>query len=157
MCNNDRPGLGELLRYIGELVEQGAADRYRALDIDYRPRYTPVLRAISAGAETVTEITATSSLTQGAISQTVTLMLKDELVVRHSLEDGRKNGLKLTKRGAELLKRLEPHWETTFRAIDELEVEIGSPILSILSNLAIALETRGFADRLADAEKSRNV
>lgn len=155
MSKNDKPGLGELLRYVGELVEQGAAERYRALDIDYRPRYTPVLRALSAGAVTVTEITTASSLTQGAISQTVSLMLKDGLVVRHALDDGRKSGLKLTKHGAELLKRLEPHWDVTFRAIGELEAEIGFPVLKTLGSLATALERRGFADRLADAEKCR--
>lgn len=157
MDKNDRPGLGELLRYVGELVDQGAAERYRALDIDYRPRYTPVLRALNAGAETVTEITNASSLTQGAISQTVSLMLKDGLVVRHALDDGRKSGLALTRRGADLLARLEPHWETTFRAIATLEAEIGFPVLKTLESLATALEKRGFADRLADAQESGSV
>ncbi len=154
MSDKDRPGLGELLRYVGELVDQGAAERYRAMEIDYRPRYTPVLRALSAGAVTVTDITTASRLTQGAISQTVSLMLKDDLVVRHDLEDGRKSGLKLTRRGLELLKRLEPHWETTFRAIGALETEIGFPLLDMLGSLATALERQGFADRLADAERA---
>ncbi|MBO0128260.1 MarR family transcriptional regulator [Agrobacterium tumefaciens] len=154
MTINHRPGLGELLRYVGELVDQGAAERYRALDIDYRPRYTPVLRALSAGAVTVTDITTASSLTQGAISQTVSLMLKDGLVVRHALDDGRKSGLKLTERGLQLLQKLEPHWETTFRAIRDLEAEIGFPVLKILGGLATALERQGFADRLAEAEKA---
>lgn len=154
MMKTDRPGLGELLRYVSELVDQGAAERYRALEIDYRPRYTPVLRAIRVGAVTVTDITVASNLTQGAISQTVNLMLKDGLIVRHAVDDGRKSGLQLTDRGAALLTRLEPHWETTFRAIDELEAEIGFPVLDILADLATALEKRGFADRLADAEKS---
>jgi DNA-binding MarR family transcriptional regulator len=102
----------------------------------------------------VTDITTASRLTQGAISQTVSLMLKDDLVVRHDLEDGRKSGLKLTRRGLELLKRLEPHWETTFRAIGALETEIGVPLLDMLGSLAAALERQGFADRLADAERA---
>src|SRR5690606_33413680 len=103
-------------------------------------------------AVTVTDITTASSLTQGAISQTVSLMLKDGLVVRHALDDGRKSGLKLTERGLQLLQKLEPHWETTFRAIRDLEAEIGFPVLKILGGLATALERQGFADRLAEAE-----
>jgi DNA-binding MarR family transcriptional regulator len=147
------PGLGELLRYVGELVDQGASDRYRAMNLEYRPRYTPVLRALSAGAETITDITRLSSLTQGAISQSVSLMLKDGLVGRHDLDDGRKSGIHLTAKGKQLLKTLEPHWVTTFDAIRTLEKEIRSPLLSVLQNAANALERKGFAERLETAAK----
>jgi DNA-binding MarR family transcriptional regulator len=143
-----KPGLGELLRYVGELVDQGAEAEYRALGLSYRPRYTPVLRALSTGAETVTEITARTRLTQGAISQTVALMVADGLVDRHGLEDGRKNGIYLTPRGRQVLKTLEPHWRRTFAAIDALEKEIGYPLLRVLEEVAAALERRDFAERL---------
>ncbi|NVD39018.1 MarR family transcriptional regulator [Ensifer sp. HO-A22] len=152
-----KPGLGELLRYVGELVDQGAAERYRALQMDYRPRYTPVLRALGAGAETVTDITNSSNLTQGAISQTVGLMLKDGLVARHAVDDGRKSGLRLTQKGKQLLKTLEPHWEITFAAIQKLEDEIGYPLLQVLEALSAVLERQGFADRLEAAAKDREV
>lgn len=108
---------------IGERVDQGAAERYETLKIDYRPRYTPLLRALAAGAETVTEITSNSSLTQGAISQTVSLMLKGGLLARRGLDDGRKTGLRLTKKGVALLTTLEPHRQMTFLAIRCLELE----------------------------------
>ena len=125
MSSKVKPGLGELLRYVGELVDQGAEEHYRDIGLQYRPRYTPVLRAMSAGAETVTDITARSTLTQGAISQTVSLMLKDGILARHQLDDGRKTGLHLTRKGKDLLKRLEPHWAVTFLAIGDLEAEVG--------------------------------
>ncbi|MDK1374840.1 MULTISPECIES: MarR family transcriptional regulator [unclassified Sinorhizobium] len=148
MSEKQMPGLGELLRYVGELVDQGAEEEYRAMRLSYRARYTPVMRALSAGAETVTEITSLSSLTQGAISQSVRLMEADGLVARHRLEDGRKNGVHLTARGRELLKRLEPHWATTFAAIGALEKEIGHPLLEVLAKTARALERQGFGARL---------
>jgi DNA-binding MarR family transcriptional regulator len=110
-----------------------------------------VLRALAAGAETATEITSHSSLTQGAISQTVSLMLKDRLLVRHGLEDGRKTGLRLTDKGVALLKHLEPHWQTTFLAIRSLEEEIGYPVREVLQALGAVLEREGFASRLEAA------
>jgi hypothetical protein len=61
MSSKTRPGLGELLRYVGELGDQGAEEEYRAMNLSYRARYTPVLRALSAGAETITDITARSA------------------------------------------------------------------------------------------------
>lgn len=150
-----KPGLGELLRHVGELVDQGAQAHYRSLDLSYRPRYTPVLRAISAGAETVTDIAARTHLTQGAVSQTIALMAADGIVARHSLDDGRKSGIHLARQGKDLLKMLEPHWRVTFAAIDTLEKEIGHPLLRVLEDAARALERQDFAARL-EAARSRH-
>jgi DNA-binding MarR family transcriptional regulator len=155
MTHKTRPGLGELLRYVGELVEQGGEERYRALNLDYRARYTPVMRALSAGAETVTEIVARSHLTQGAISQSVALMSKDGLIEHHPLGDGRKNGIHLTPKGRILLAKLEPHWNVIFRAIETLEDEIGFPLLRGLEETARALERKSFAERLLEADGER--
>ena len=151
-----RPGLGELLRYVSELVEQGAESHYRALELTYRARYTPVLRAIAAGAESVTDITTRTHLTQGAVSQTLTLMTADGIVARHSLEDARKSGFHLTREGKRLLKALEPHWRITFAAIDALEKEIGHPLLQVLEETARALERQDFASRLESARTQPN-
>lgn len=151
MTSKTNPGLGELLRYVSELVDAGADEAYRAMNLSYRPRYTPVLRALSAGAETVTDITARSHLTQGAISQTVGLMLKEGLIARHDLDDERKSGLHLTRQGRKLLEDLKPHWAVTFAAIQALEEEIGHPLRQVLTDTAHALERVGFSERLRSA------
>ncbi|WP_189094092.1 methyltransferase domain-containing protein [Nocardia jinanensis] len=145
------PGLGELLRYVGELVDHGAGEMYESLGMSYRPRYTPVLRAMSLGAATVTDITALTHVTQGAVSQAVGLMVTDGLVVREQLPDGRKSGLRLTPEGRKLVGLLEPHWEATFAAVVGLEREIGFPIRRALADAATALESRGFAPRIREA------
>lgn len=150
------PGLGELLRYVGELVEQGAEERYAQLNLNYRARYTPILRALSAGAATVSDITASSHLTQGAISQSVGLMEADGLISRYALDDGRKSGIRLTAAGRALVERLEPHWAVTFRAIGALEKEIGHPLRRVLQDAARALERQSFTERLAAAEIRRS-
>jgi len=155
MTSKAKPGLGELLRYVGELVDEGAEAQYRAINIAYRARYTPVMRALKAGAETISDITASTYLTQGAISQSVLLMIDDGLLERHTLEDGRKTGVHLTAKGKALLKRLEQHWQVTFAAISELETEIGFPLLKVLESTALALERKGFSARLASAKSQR--
>jgi MarR family transcriptional regulator, organic hydroperoxide resistance regulator len=150
-----QPGLGELLRYVGELVDQGAEDRYREINLNYRARYTPVLRAMTDGAQTISDITSRTHLTQGAISQTVGLMEADGLISRYLVPDGRKSGIRLTQAGRALVERLEPHWATTFRAIATLEKEIGHPLRRVLEETARALERRGFAERVEAAEMRR--
>lgn len=157
MENKENPGLGELLRYLGELVELGAEAHYRTMRLDYRARYTPVLRALNGGAGTVTEITGRTRLTQGAVSQTIGLLEADGLIVRHPLDDGRKSGIRLTPAGRQLVGKLERHWIATFAVIADLEKEIGQPLRRILADAAAALERRGFAQRLADAgERARD-
>ncbi|MGW1740228.1 methyltransferase domain-containing protein [Nocardia sp. NPDC001965] len=147
------PGLGELLRYVSELVDRGAGAVYESLEMSYRPRYTPVLRAMSSGAATVTDITALTHVTQGAISQAVRQMEADGLIARERLADGRKTGLRLTPAGSALVGRLEPHWTATFAAIAELEREVGHPIRRTLADTATALGGKDFATRIRDATR----
>lgn len=154
MDTRQQPGLGELLRYVNELVEQGAEEHYRAMSLNYRARYTPVLRALHGGAQTVTEMTARTRLTQGAISQTVALLEGEGLVARHALDDGRKSAIRLTAAGRSLVRKLERHWLATFDAIDRLEEEIGYPVRRMLEAAAEALEREGFSARLMDAKKA---
>ena len=152
MSLKEKPGLGELLRHVGELVEHGAEEHYRTMSLNYRARYTPVLRALDAGARTVTDITARTHLTQGAISQTVALLENDGLVSRHSVSDGRKSGIQLTAAGHALVGKLESHWVATFAAIDRLEEEIGHPLRQALERAAEALGHEGFSARITAAK-----
>lgn len=146
------PGLGELLRHVGELVDAGAARRYRDLGLAWRPRYTPVMRAIFAGQTTVSGIVGQSRLTQGAVSQTVALMVADGILVREDLTDGRKCGLRLTAKGESLRDVLRAHWQATFTAIAALEAEIGHPLRQALADAGAALERLDFAARLEQAD-----
>ncbi|MBD9415326.1 MarR family transcriptional regulator [Pseudomonas sp. PDM16] len=154
MSRKIEPGLGELLRYVSELVESGAEEHYQQMGLKYRARYTPVLRAIRSGAQTVTEITSRTHLTQGAISQTISQMETDAIVSRQRGEDGRQTVVQLTPAGKKLVTKLNTHWSATFEAIEHLEQEIGYPLRHVLENAAKALEQRGFAQRLTSIKQS---
>lgn len=155
MKKRSGPGLGELLRHVSDLVDRGAEAHYRDIRLNYRPRYTPVLRAIDGGAQTVSEITERMHLTQGAVSQTVALMLDDGLVTRREMAgDARKTGIQLTPKGRGLLAKLRAHWAITFAAIEALEREIGHPLREVLAATAAALERSGFDARLTAARQA---
>lgn len=141
-------GLGELLHYIADLVDQGSEKIYAQMDLNYRARYTPVLRAIDQGAYTITAITDIAKLTQSAISQSVALMEKDGLITKNTLSDARKSSLHLTTKGEALIQKLKVHWDIIFATIEQLEQEIGYPLLSILEKTAAALEWQSFDQRI---------
>ena len=154
MSQKIEPGLGELLRYVSELVELGAEEHYQKMGLKYRARYTPVLRAIRSGPLTVTEITSCTHLTQGAISQTITHMENDGVVARQRGKDGRQTIVQLTPSGKKLVINLNAHWTATFEAIEHLEEEIGFPLRRVLENTARALEQQGFSQRLTNIKQS---
>ncbi|WP_226991922.1 MarR family transcriptional regulator [Cronobacter condimenti] len=141
-----------MLRYLTELIDSGSERAYPELPVNYRSRYTPVLRALLAGASTVSEIKAVTFLTQGAISQTVALMEQDGILTREALSDGRKSALRLTPLGQSILEALELHWQSIFLTVETLEKETGWPLMQVLKTTLDALETRGVESRIQDAK-----
>lgn len=145
-------GLGEMLRHLSELVDSGSEKTYPDLPVNYRSRYTPILRAIAAGATTVSDIKSVTFLTQGAVSQTVALMEQDGIIVRKPLTDGRKNALRLTLDGDAVLSRLELHWQAIFLSVAKLEEETGVPLMAQLEKTINALSTRSAEERIREAK-----
>ncbi|EIZ1171998.1 hypothetical protein MOV00_002135 [Vibrio vulnificus] len=145
-------GLGEILRHLSELVDSGSEKTYPDLPVRYRSRYTPVLRAIAAGATTVSDIKCITFLTQGAVSQTVTLMEQDGIIVRKPLTDGRKNALLLTPDGRTVLNKLELHWQAIFLSVSKLEEEIGVPLVEVLEKTINALNSLRAEERINEAK-----
>ncbi len=155
MSQNIKPGLGELLRHLSELVDKGSQTAYRDSNLDYRPRYTPVMRALAAGAGNVRQITETMHVSQGAVSQTLKLMSDDGLVIRERGTDGRETRISLSEKGCTLQKALSPRWQDLFAAVSLLEQEIDAPLRQSLTDAIRALNTLSFDKRLAEAKRLR--
>lgn len=142
------PGLGELLRHLAELLDRGSEARYRALGLDFRPRYTPLMRALGDGPMTVGALQRTARLTQGAVSQTIALMAQEELVRRIETEDGRSRAVALTRKGEALRDALLPEWDLRCAAAAALEREIDAPLRALLTRAVDLLEATPFEERL---------
>ena len=155
MSERASPGIGELLRHLVELTDGQADGWYEQQGLDYRPRYTPIMRALASGPATVSDIQENLSVTQGAVSQTLKLMLQDGLIARTKGQDARQSVINLTEHGKAVLNQLKPHWEATFTAIENLEDEIQAPLRGCLIRTIAALSRRSFSDRIQDS-KSRD-
>ncbi|WP_299740722.1 MarR family winged helix-turn-helix transcriptional regulator [uncultured Roseobacter sp.] len=149
MTQSKNTGLGELLRHLTDLLDRGSQDAYRKAGLSYRPRYTPIMRALEGKAVSVTDLCGRMRITQGAVSQTIKLMEQDGLIKRVSTDDSRSRAVALTPAGSALQSRLAAQWELRLAAISDLEAEIGAPLRLILENAVQALERDGFAKRLA--------
>ena len=148
-----KPGLGTQLRHLIELLDGAVEQAYVDAGLDYRPRYTPVMRMLAEQpSATIGELAAVAGLTQPAATQTVALMVKKGLLtVAAGGEDCRQRVVRLSAEGAALLPRLRVCWQATKSAADSLDAELAFPLSACLGQAIAALEARSFGTRIRDA------
>ena len=146
-------GLGTQLRHLLELLDGAVERTYAELGLDYRPRYTPVMRAlIDRGPCTVGEIAAVAGITQPAATQTIARMVGAGLVSTQSgKDDGRQRVVRLTRRGRELVPALQACWHCVAQAAAGLEADMSLPLSRTLECAIAALQNKSFDQRITEA------
>lgn len=148
-------GLGTQLRHLLELLDGGLDEIYRNDGLNYRPRYTPIMRALEQeDAQTIKAIAQVAGISHSAASQTVSKMTAVGLVTSTPSKDGRERLIRLSRQGRDILPRLHVRWTATQRAADELDAELTHPLSQIAAEAIQALTVRSFADRIAEQEVS---
>ncbi|WP_296722364.1 S41 family peptidase [Erythrobacter sp.] len=147
--------LGTKLRTLLECLDGDLASIYQELGLDYRPRFTPVMRTLSAfGTATVKKVADNAGISHSAASQTVTEMKKAGLVTTEPGEDARERVVSLTDSGREALPLLERQWEATTRAANALNAELSCSLDAVADEAIAALSAKPFRERIL-AEKTR--
>ncbi len=148
-----RQGLGTQLRHLIDLLDGAVSAAYEEAGIDYRPRYTPVMRALEGGApHTVSQIAEAAGITQPAATQTVALMIKEGLLeASPGVHDARQKVIRLSARGQQLLPQLRLCWQATRIAADSLDDDMPYPLSDALANAIAALQTKPFGARIRTA------
>lgn len=140
------------MRHLIELLDGDVAQSYTDAGLDYRPRYTPVMRVLQQhGAAPIGRIAETCGLTQPAVTQTVGLMKRKGLVDVSTGADGRQRLVSLTQSGQALLVDAAACWSATAAAADQLDAELVVPLSRCLAESIKALKSRSFAARIRDA------
>ena len=143
------PTLGTLLRHLIELLDGAVEARYVAAGLDYRPRYTPVVRAlVDVRSASIHAVAQHAGLTHSAASQTVALMTRAGLVRSQVGKDTRERVISLSPRAVRLVPELQRLWATTNAAAAELDRELTMPLSSLVQEAIRALEKRPFGERI---------
>ena len=148
-----KQGLGTQLRHLIELLDGAVQQAYADAGLDYRPRYTPVMRALAQQqSATIGQLAELAGITQPAATQTVALMKKEGLLaVAAGGGDGRQRVVRLSPQGAAMLPHLQACWQATKRAADSLDAELDFPLSESLAQAIAVLEKRSFGERIKDA------
>lgn len=149
---NEQATLGTLLRHLIETLDGAVEQSYADAGLDYRPRYTPVMRALMAsGPAAIQAIAQQAGITHSAASQTVAQMTKRGLVHRRPGGDARQRIVALTPRGRRMLPALQARWAATKAAADLLDAELPMPLTQLCRDALAALQRTSFSQRLAAA------
>lgn len=146
---------GTQVRRLLELLDGDVVKFYEEAGLDYRPRYTPVMRLLlRKGPMTVGEIAEASGLTQPAVSQTLREMRKSDLIEDQPTADRRVRRIGLTDHGESLRDPLEAQWAATNAAGQTLNTGLSYPLSDLLAEAIESLEADPFADRIRRALQS---
>jgi len=147
--------LGTLLRHLVELLDADVEAAYRAAGLDYRPRFTPVVRLLAQeGPSTIRAISNFAGITHSAASQTVAEMVKRGLACSEPGDDGRERIIHLSPAGEALLPSLEAEWNAINAAAAALEDDIGLPLHKALGEAIAAVEGRSFLARIEEQRRT---
>ena len=144
---------GTQLRHLIELLDGAVSAAYDHAGLNYRPRYTPVMRSLLAKEPaTLGFIAEAAGITQPAATQTIALMRKDGLVsVEAGVADGRQKLIRLTAEGRALIPALQRCWQATALASAALEAELPYSLSQVLASTIAALADKSFDQRIAEA------
>ncbi|WP_410658695.1 MarR family winged helix-turn-helix transcriptional regulator [Amycolatopsis sp. lyj-112] len=147
--------MGTLLRHVLELTESDVSAFFADIGLgDYRPRFTPVVRAIVArGPLSIRELAAEVGVTHSAASQTIAQMARQDLVTLRPGRDARQRIVSLTDKTQRLMPTLEAEWAATIAATERLEAELPYPLREVLVAAVEALERKSLRERIGETEE----
>ncbi|MGO8956342.1 MAG: MarR family winged helix-turn-helix transcriptional regulator [Streptosporangiaceae bacterium] len=150
-------GLGTQLRHVLDLMDADIATVLTDLGVTgYRPRFSPVVRALVAlGPVPIRDLAKAISVTHSAASQTVAQMRARGLVVLTPGEDARQRVVHLTSKSRALLPGIEAEWAATASAATELDAELPFPLAELVPAIAAALRQRPFRQRMIESQWAR--
>jgi DNA-binding MarR family transcriptional regulator len=141
--------LGTLLRRLLAQLDDAVEESYARDGLDYRPRYTPIIRALAAGGPaTIRDLAARTGVSHSAASQTVAQLADRGLVSLQAGEDARERIVALGAAAEALMPRLERRWAATEAAARSLDDDLGVSLEEVLARALAALERQPFADRI---------
>lgn len=147
----ESPTLGTLLRRLTEELDEAVARSYDLAGLDYRPKYTPIIRALDRhGPMTIRALSERSIVSHSAASQTVSQMSERGLVSLASGADARERIVALTPAAKAMIPALRTCWAATEAAARSLDADLGQSVKAMILQLLRALERHPFFDRITE-------
>lgn len=137
--------LGTLLRRLIDQLDGAVERAYADAGLDYRPRFTPIVRALTAeGPLTIRALSRRIGVTHSATGQTANEMERRGLVTFAAGTDARERIVTLTAHTEAILPELTQLWVATEAAARTLDEELGQSLPALIARALELLESRPF-------------
>lgn len=151
MTDDPAARFGAALRRLLDQLDGALEAAYAADGLDFRPRYTPVVRALDEhGPLTIRALQRLLGVSHSATSQTVAQMVARGLLTSKPGRDAREKVIAATPALDALVPRLRHHWDAATRTTVALDREAGG-LLAAVTRANEALARSPYGERLAQA------
>jgi len=148
--------LGTLLRRLIDALDGAVEASYREAGLEFRPRYTPVIRLLlDTGPLPIRAIASHAGLTHSALSQTVSQLQREGWVVLREGKDRRERLVTPTEKTLAAEPALRRQWAITAAAATSLDAELPHDLEPLLRRALAALEAKPYKRRLEEAAAER--
>lgn len=152
-----KAALGSRLRMLTETITEGAAQIYELYDTPLQPKWFPVFYVLSAGEEkTITAIAKEIGHSHPSVSKIIGEMKKQGLVAeKKDKTDGRRNMVRLTKKGIDINAKLADQLIDVGNAIEAISAQTAHDLWKAIEEWEYLLEQRSLLDRVKEQQKKR--
>tara|TARA_B110000285_G_C14755287_1_gene437092 strand:- start:70 stop:555 length:486 start_codon:yes stop_codon:yes gene_type:complete len=144
--------LATRLKNLSERLAKDVGKIYKEQSFDFEPRWFAVIYALKDNNElAVTEMATMLRQTHPAVNQVANVLVENGLLEESKdIADQRKRLLKLSKKGQELVAKMEGLWEDIREANDELLGAAKNDFLGSIRDLEAALDDKSMYERVQE-------
>jgi len=149
--------IGSRLRMLTEKITEDAANIYRLYDIDMQPKWFPVFYVLSAGEDkTITAIAREIGHSHPSVSKIIGEMSTKGLVSENKDEaDGRRNMVRLSKKGKQIALKIQDQYADLTRAIEQISDQTTHNLWKAIAEWEFVLEQKNLLSRVNQERKKR--
>jgi DNA-binding MarR family transcriptional regulator/GNAT superfamily N-acetyltransferase len=149
--------IGSRLRMLTEKITEDAAHIYNLYDVDLQPKWFPVFYVLSQGEEkTITAIAREIRHSHPSVSKIISEMAKKGLVTeKKDKTDGRRNIVKLSKKGTEINEKIKHQFTDLESAIGQISDQTSHNLWKAIEEWEFILEQKSLLNRVKEHRKKR--
>jgi DNA-binding MarR family transcriptional regulator/predicted GNAT family N-acyltransferase len=155
--NVGKLALGSRLRMLTAKITEDAKKIYELYDIELEPKWFPVFYILSETTKkTITEIANEIGHSQPSVSKIIREMSKQGLVLENrNSTDGRRNVIKLSKKGIGLTKKIKHQYADVSKAVESISAQTRNDLWKAIEEWEFLLEQKPLLQRVKEKRKER--
>ena len=141
---------------LTDKVTEDAARIYGLYDIDMQPKWFPAFYTLAQGERTITELAKAIGHSHPSVSKIISEMLRKGYVVeKNDKADGRRNVIRLSKKGKDIAEQIPDQLKDVNAAIEELSAQTRHKLWEAIGEWEFLLEQKSLLRRVMEQKKLR--